>query len=114
MGIPDISKVLECQGIAYPDISEILERQGMAHPDISGSSECQGAAFPGIPEILEHLPDDWSASLEHTLDRARPEAVERRRAKGYRTARKNLDALCDPGSFVEYGQLAVAAQRRRR
>jgi acetyl-CoA carboxylase carboxyltransferase component len=30
------------------------------------------------------------------------------------TARQNLADLCDPDSFVEYGQLAVAAQRQRR
>jgi len=49
-----------------------------------------------------------------TEDAGRPQAVAARRAKGYRTARENLDDLCDPGSFVEYGQLAVAAQRQRR
>ena len=52
--------------------------------------------------------------LEATRDSSRPEAVSSRHAKGYRTARENLDDLCDPGSFVEYGQLAVAAQRQRR
>jgi acetyl-CoA carboxylase carboxyltransferase component len=52
--------------------------------------------------------------LAATEDTARAEAVASRRAKGYRTARENLDGLCDPGSFVEYGQLAVAAQRGRR
>jgi acetyl/propionyl-CoA carboxylase alpha subunit/acetyl-CoA carboxylase carboxyltransferase component len=49
-----------------------------------------------------------------TLDAARPDAVERRRATGQRTARENIDDLCDPGSFVEYGPLVIAAQRRRR
>jgi acetyl-CoA carboxylase carboxyltransferase component len=48
------------------------------------------------------------------LDAARPDAVARRRATGHRTAREDVDDLCDPGSFVEYGPLAVAAQRRRR
>ncbi len=48
------------------------------------------------------------------LDTARPEAVARRRKTGQRTARENVADLCDPGSFVEYGSLAVAAQRRRR
>jgi len=49
-----------------------------------------------------------------TLDAARPEAVERRRETGQRTARENVDDLCDPGTFVEYGPLVIAAQRRRR
>jgi acetyl-CoA carboxylase carboxyltransferase component len=49
-----------------------------------------------------------------TLDAARPEAVERRHTAGGRTARENLADLVDPDSFVEYGGLAVAAQRGRR
>ncbi|MDI3417769.1 acetyl-CoA carboxylase family protein [Streptomyces luteolus] len=49
-----------------------------------------------------------------TLDENRPEAVARRHGTGHRTARENVDDLCDAGSFVEYGSLAVAAQRRRR
>ncbi len=47
-------------------------------------------------------------------DAARPEAVARRRTTFQRTARENLDDLCDAGSFVEYGGLAIAAQRGRR
>ncbi|HEY2715082.1 MAG TPA: carboxyl transferase domain-containing protein [Solirubrobacterales bacterium] len=49
-----------------------------------------------------------------TLDAARAEAVERRHAAGGRTARENLEDLVDPGSFVEYGRFAIAAQRGRR
>ncbi len=49
-----------------------------------------------------------------TEDAARPEAVERRHAAGGRTARENLEDLVDPGSFVEYGRFAIAAQRGRR
>jgi acetyl-CoA carboxylase carboxyltransferase component len=48
------------------------------------------------------------------LDAARPEAVAKRRATGQRTARENVADVCDPGSFVEYGALAIAAQRQRR
>jgi acetyl/propionyl-CoA carboxylase alpha subunit/acetyl-CoA carboxylase carboxyltransferase component len=48
------------------------------------------------------------------LDAARPAAVARRHDAGRRTARENVAALVDPGSFTEYGALAVAAQRRRR
>jgi acetyl-CoA carboxylase carboxyltransferase component len=48
------------------------------------------------------------------LDEARPDAVERRRSTGQRTARENVSDLIDDGSFVEYGALAIAAQRRRR
>ncbi len=48
------------------------------------------------------------------LDAARPDVVARRHGRGHRTARENLADLVDPGSFVEYGPLAIAAQRRRR
>src|SRR5260370_15716091 len=48
------------------------------------------------------------------LDAARPDAVARRRKTGQRTARENIEELCDPGTFVEYGPIVVAAQRRRR
>ncbi|TDD72501.1 carbamoyl-phosphate synthase large subunit [Actinomadura darangshiensis] len=51
---------------------------------------------------------------ETGLDAARPEAVAKRHARGHRTARENIDDLCDPGTFAEYGALAIAAQRQRR
>uniref|UniRef100_UPI003F6AD689 carboxyl transferase domain-containing protein n=1 Tax=Congregibacter sp. TaxID=2744308 RepID=UPI003F6AD689 len=47
-------------------------------------------------------------------DEQRPDAVARRRKKGFRTARENLADLLGTGAFVEYGALAVAAQRQRR
>jgi acetyl-CoA carboxylase carboxyltransferase component len=48
------------------------------------------------------------------LDAARPQAVARRRERGRRTARENLDDLVDEGTYVEYGPLQFAAQERRR
>ncbi|HEX7307409.1 carboxyl transferase domain-containing protein [Lentzea sp.] len=45
-------------------------------------------------------------------DFSRPEAAARRHARGGRTARENIEDLCS--SFVEYGGLALAAQRQRR
>ncbi len=48
------------------------------------------------------------------LDDARPDAVARRRKTKQRTARENIADLVDEGSFVEYGPLVIAAQRRRR
>jgi acetyl/propionyl-CoA carboxylase alpha subunit/acetyl-CoA carboxylase carboxyltransferase component len=50
---------------------------------------------------------------EYTLDRARPDAVARRRKTGQRTTRENIEDLCDPGSFVEYASLVVAGRLRR-
>jgi len=61
-------------------------------------------------------PDHAEVIARHrfTLDEARPEAVAKRRKTGHRTARENIDDLVDPGSFLEYGALAIAAQKRRR
>jgi len=42
-----------------------------------------------------------------TLDDARPDAVRKRRNTKQRTARENIDQLCDEGSFVEHGQLVL-------
>ena len=47
------------------------------------------------------------------LDERRPEAVARRQQKNQRTARANVKDLCDD-RFIEYGALAIAAQRQRR
>ena len=48
------------------------------------------------------------------LDQNRPQAVAKRHGRGHRTARENVAHLVDEGTFVEYGRLMVAAQRRRR
>jgi acetyl/propionyl-CoA carboxylase alpha subunit/acetyl-CoA carboxylase carboxyltransferase component len=60
------------------------------------------------PDLAEVI-----ARHEKTLDAARPEAVARRRKTKQRTPRENIEQLVDPGSFVEYGPLVVAARRRR-
>jgi acetyl-CoA carboxylase carboxyltransferase component len=69
-----------------------------------------GAEAPAVRADLAEVVDRHAAGL----DAARPEAVERRRRTGQRTARENVEDLVDPGSLVEYGPLAIAAQRRRR
>ena len=56
--------------------------------------------------------NELTARLAFTLDAHRPEAVAKRRRTGQRTARENLADLFDPGSFHEYGQLAIATGRR--
>lgn len=44
---------------------------------------------------------------EITLGAARPEAVAMRQKTNQRTARENVEDLCDPGTFVEHGQLVL-------
>ncbi|TNF56574.1 MAG: biotin carboxylase [Burkholderiales bacterium] len=74
-------------------------------PGISPSGDV-GQARPD----LRRLQSRWAL----TEDAARPEAMARRHAAGMRSARENIADLCDDGSFIEYGALAVAAQARRR
>ena len=65
---------------------------------------------------MEQRPElaDVLARQAGLLDAARPDAVAKRRAAGRRTARENVAGLVDDGTWVEYGGLAVAAQRARR
>jgi acetyl-CoA carboxylase carboxyltransferase component len=80
-------------------------------PNSVASEGLQAAPAPGAPR-----PDLHGVQQRHafTQDVNRPEAVARRHEHGLRTARENIADLCDAGSFVEYGALAVAAQRSRR
>ncbi len=50
---------------------------------------------------------------QFSLDENRPEAVERRHSRNRRTVRENITQLMDEGSWVEYGELAIASLRRR-
>ena len=52
--------------------------------------------------------------LKKSEDQTRIKSTDKRHSKGYRTARENLLDLVDEGSFLEFGQFAVAAQRSRR
>ncbi|MEO3782728.1 carboxyl transferase domain-containing protein [Actinocorallia sp. B10E7] len=67
-------------------------------------------------DLDEIRPDLAAVRARHEtgLDSGRPEVVRRRHEQGRRTARENIADLCDDGTFVEYGALAIAAQRRRR
>jgi acetyl-CoA carboxylase carboxyltransferase component len=76
---------------------------------------------PALSELVGRHESGPRADLAEVLERqrltrdeARPDAVARRHERGHRTARQNLADLCDPGTFSEYGGLALAAQRDRR
>jgi len=72
---------------------------------------------PAAAQGADHIRPDLQRLLDRhafTLDAARPEAMAKRRAQGGRSARENIADLCDEGSFIEYGALAIAAQTRRR
>jgi acetyl-CoA carboxylase carboxyltransferase component len=77
---------------AEPAVAELTPKSSSLRPDLLALQARQA-----------YLPDS-----------ARPEAVAKRHAAGRLTAREVVAALADPGSFSEYGALAVAAQRSRR
>ncbi|RKR28306.1 biotin-dependent enzyme [Acidovorax sp. 93] len=81
--------------------------------DDAADVEVQGSAA----HDLDHIRADLQRVIDRhafTLDAARPDAMAKRHAQGGRSARENIADLCDDGSFIEYGALAIAAQARRR
>ena len=66
---------------------------------------------------LDYIRDDLQEVFDRKAaghDERRPQAVAKRRKTGHRTARENIADLCDEGTFVEYGSVVLAGQRRRR
>jgi acetyl/propionyl-CoA carboxylase alpha subunit/acetyl-CoA carboxylase carboxyltransferase component len=92
--------VFEGHALAYLEPAEITAASRTIEEDID----------------LDFVRPDLDAVLERhrgTLDAARPTAVAKRRKTGQRTTRENVEDLLDPGSFIEYGSLVVAARRKR-
>jgi acetyl-CoA carboxylase carboxyltransferase component len=89
------------------DLIALLEPAAAAQaPQAEDEKQDTDAIRPDLRRVIDRH--------AFTLDGNRPEAVARRHAQGGRTARENIAQLCDEGSFIEYGALAVAAQSRRR
>ncbi|MBP9052241.1 MAG: biotin carboxylase, partial [Ilumatobacteraceae bacterium] len=81
-----------------------------------GEVSIAAAATEAAEDPAHIRPDLAEVVARHAigLDAARPAAVGKRRAVGRRTARENVADLVDDGSFVEYGPVVIAPQRRRR
>ena len=79
------------------------------------ASDVAGGAWTSNAEVdLDAIRPDLAEVLRFqalTTDAARAQATAKRHAAGKRTARENIDDLCDPGSFVEYGPLMTATRR---
>ena len=75
------------------------------------TGEYVAAAAPDPDEIR---PDLAEVQRLHFLatDEGRPAATRQRHAQGQRTIRENIDDLCDPGTFIEYGPTVTAARLR--
>ena len=125
-GVVDAIDVVVGQTVGQGDPVASLEPRGLEPSGLEHRGfEPSGLGVEAVPASLVEAAavdlDRVRPDLAETLDRhrvghdeARPEAVARRRAVGRRTARENVADLVDPGSFVEYGPVVIAAQRRRR
>jgi len=102
-------------GLAAAPGETLGEGEALVFMRLDGGGDLAGAASREIDLDAPRADlDEVRARHALTLDANRPDAVAKRRRTGSRTARENVEDLCDPGSFVEYGALIVAAQRRRR
>jgi acetyl-CoA carboxylase carboxyltransferase component len=117
---PHAGTVRECffavgETVAQDDVLLVIQRS--AHTPSPLAEPSASAGPPEGPPAAQDVRLDLArmqARHAFTLDAHRPEAVAKRHKLGLRTARENLADLCDPGSFSEYGALAVAAQSQRR
>ena len=112
--VADVAGTLHSVSVAEGDT--VLEGHAVAYL-VAAEAEGAGGTVAAEDDVdLDELRPDLAEVVERharTLDAARPSAVDRRRRHGQRTARENVEDLCDAGSFVEYGPLTVAARRRR-
>mgnify|MGYP002623164440 CR=1 FL=1 len=102
-------------GYAVQPGDTVYEDDPLLYLELGEGPEAETEAEEEID--LDHVRPDLQELIERRAlltDEARPDAVARRRKTGQRTARENITDLCDEGSFVEYGGLAIAAQRSRR
>ncbi len=108
-------------------VSGVVQRLGVApgdavfegHPLLYlQAAEVAAADVAEIEAIdLDYIRPDLQEVLDRKAagyDESRPEAVAKRRKTNHRTARENVADLCDEGTFVEYGSVVLAGQRRRR
>jgi acetyl/propionyl-CoA carboxylase alpha subunit/acetyl-CoA carboxylase carboxyltransferase component len=104
-----ISRIIACDGVTVFQGDALF----VIAPD--GDDRKSQAAVSSID--LDVVPPALTEILERKAagsDERRPDAVARRRKRGQRTVRENVDDLFDTGSVIEYGALAVASQRSRR
>jgi acetyl-CoA carboxylase carboxyltransferase component len=98
------------EGQRLATLTDVAGPAASRNPEDRAGAEAEASAEGAHRQDL----DDVVERHEIGRDHRRPEAVDKRRAQGRRTARENLDDLLDQGSFVEYGPLMFAAQEQRR
>ena len=115
-----ILEAMKMEHVIAAEISGIVHQLGIevgdtifdGHPlVILQPQEIDGVEHKVTDEVdLDYIRPDL-AEVHHrhaaALDAARPDAVARRRKTEQRTARENIEDLCDPGTFVEHGSLVL-------
>ncbi len=93
----------------------INENQPVARLELREGENEQATGIDNAVDLDQIRPDLDEVLRRHArvYDEGRLEAVRRRHDKGKRTARENIAALCDPGSFTEYGSLVIAGRLAR-
>ena len=94
-------------------VGEVVEEAAIVF-SVEAGDAAKDAAVENKAQNMDDIRADLAelqARLARTQDANRPEKIAKRHEKGHRTARENVDDLCDADSFIEYGQLMVAAQR---
>ncbi len=119
--IADADGILERLEVAIGDtvqegqlLAVLTHQEDEPRPRPPSPPRPREAEEPEEPEEPEHREDLEAVRRRHTLglDESRPDAVAKRHELNRRTARENIAALCDADTFVEYGPLIVAGQRR--
>ena len=104
-----VGVVLAAVGDTLHEGAPLLSIRAGAGPDAVAAQE-EDIDLDAVRPDLQELFDRQAKGR----DAARPAAVQKRHDRGQRTARENLADLTDAESFNEYGELAIAAQSRRR
>ncbi len=121
-----VMEAMKMEHVIEATVSGIVQRLTVSagetvyeeHPLVFiAEAEIEGDAGKGEEAVdLDAIRPDLAETLARQAklqDASRPDAVARRRKTGQRTARENIEQLCDPGSFHEFGGLTLAARRTR-
>ena len=122
-----VIEAMKMEHVVQAQISGVVQRLGVevgdtvfeGHPLVYLAEQEIAVVEQGT--LAERDLDFVRPDLQEVFDRKaagydenRPVAVAKRRKTKHRTARENVADLCDVGTFVEYGAVVVAGQRRRR
>ncbi len=122
-----VIEAMKMESVIHATHSGVVEKLAIQEGDILSEQQPILMLRPAAIEVEKEVvadaidPDYIRPDLEAVnkrksflYDENRPEAVAKRRKRGQSTARENIASLCDEGTFLEYGGMAIAAQTTRR